>query len=184
MSPTFPMWPAAELSPMRSGYELLTKAVAGALRHANEGALPPFARTLGLPQSELMAALACCLPGRDAQIPIPESKYAAIVGTAPGMFTELVAMMMARRTPEADARHVDWLARAFAAASLGRRFLWQDLGLAGRHEITALMKLYFHPLFKRNTTDLKWKRFLYLELGARHGNQDLRPPGCGIGSTQ
>lgn len=181
----FPLWPAAELAPLRSGYELLVKAVTGALQHAREGALPPFARTLGLPQSELLALLASCHPRRDAQAPIPESKYAAIVGTVPRLFSDVTAMLATLRTPEADPRHADWLARAIAAAALGTRFLWQDLGLAGRHELTALIRLYFQPLYQRNTTDLKWKRFLFLELGALQGNLHLKPPGCsGCGQFQ
>lgn len=177
MSPTFPLWPAAELSPMRSGYELLTKAVSGVLRHASVDVLPPFVRTLGLSQSELMAALECCRP-YEAYVPVSELKYAVVVGTVPKLFHEVVAHLMASRTQEADARHVNWLARAIAAASLGNRMLWQDLGLAGRDEVTALMKLYFQPLYQRNATDLKWKRFIFRELGIKLGRHDMQPPGC------
>lgn len=177
MSPTFPLWPATELSPMRSGYELLTKAVAGVLRHASDGALPPFVRTLGLPQAELMNLIECCMPGQ-VYVPISELKYAVVVGTVPELFTEVATLLASLRTPEADAEHVNWLARAIAGAILGGRFLWQDLGLKGRHEVTALMKLYFQPLYQRNVTDLKWKRFIFLELAARLGKQDLQPPGC------
>lgn len=177
MSPTFPLWPAAELSPMRSGYELLTKAVSGVLRHASVDVLPPFVRTLGLPQSELIAMLECCRP-YEAYVPISELKYAVVVRTVPPLFHEVAAHLMASRTPEADAQHVNWLARAIAAASLGNRMLWQDLGLAGRHEVAALMKLYFQPLFQRNVTDLKWKRFIFRELGDKLGRHDMHPPGC------
>jgi nitrogen fixation protein NifQ len=177
MSPTFPLWPAAELSPMRSGYELLTKAVTGVLRHAGVDVLPPFARTLGLPQRELMDLLECCRP-HEAYVPVAESKYAVLLRTVPPLFSEVAALLMALRTPEADAQHVNWLARAIAAASLGNRMLWQDLGLAGRHELVALIKLYFQPLYQRNSTGLKWKRLIFRELGVTQGRQDMRPPGC------
>jgi nitrogen fixation protein NifQ len=87
-------------------------------------------------------------------------------------------MLLSHRTPHADAVHADWLARAIAAASLGRRFLWQDLGLQGREEVGALLREYFEPFYRRNVADIKWKKFLFVELGARQGEAAMPAPGC------
>lgn len=90
----------------------------------------------------------------------------------------LVDMMMAQRSILADAREALLLAQAIGIASHGRRHLWQDLGLRGRDDVSALLAHYFAPLFLRNVHNLKWKRFLYQELGALQGRTGLRPPGC------
>lgn len=157
-----PSVPAAVLKPE----PLLLRALAGVLHSAQEGELPLFVRTLGLPQPALLQMVGCCFPSLDYHEPIPERKYAALMASVPPLFNDVHAMLVAQRTPLTDLRHADWLARAFAGASLGQRFLWQDMGLAGREELAALLQRYFEPLHRRNTSDLKWKRFLLLELGA------------------
>ena len=39
--------------------------------------------------------------------------------------------------------------------------LWQDLGLSNRGELSKVMKSYFAPLARRNTSDMKWKKFFF-----------------------
>jgi len=162
--------------------EALQQAVAGVLRNAHAGALPPFARTLGLPQAALSEVLRCCLPQLAATDAIPERKYAALMQNMPALFDDVRTLLLEQRTPDADPLHVEWLARAIAAASLGNRFLWQDLGLAGRDDVGALLRLYFRPLHDNNREQLKWKRFIFLQLGARKkqpGLQATGGPQCG-----
>ncbi|SFM38551.1 nitrogen fixation protein NifQ [Rugamonas rubra] len=172
-----PLRPPAEAAPAAD--TLLPVAVAAVLRHAREGSLPLFARTLGLPQAELLALVADCLPGQPDSMPIPASKYAALAEHAPVVFHELVALLRAGATPGGAARRAGWLARAVGAACMGRRHLWQDLGLAGRDEVSALLRHHFQPLYAANTDDIKWKRFLFEQLGRTLGRPGLRPPGCG-----
>lgn len=156
--------------------EALQQAVGGVLRNAHAGALPPFARTLGLPQTALLEVLRCCLP-RLATDAIPERKYAALMHNMPPLFDEVRALLMELRTPDAEPLHVEWLARAIAAACMGNRFLWQDLGLAGRDDVGVLLRRYFQPLHDANREDLKWKRFIFLQLGARKKQPGLQAPG-------
>lgn len=52
------------------------------------------------------------------------------------------------------------------AAMIARRcksphHLWQDLGLRNRGELSALMNRHFAALARRNSSDMKWKKFLY-----------------------
>src|SRR5471030_2390977 len=97
---------------------LALQAIAGVLRSAHDGELPLFVRTLGLPQCALAQMMHCCFPQREADDPIPERKYAALMASVPQRFRQMVALLSAARTPDVDPLHADWLARAFAAASL------------------------------------------------------------------
>lgn len=52
------------------------------------------------------------------------------------------------------------------AAMIARRaqqpnHLWQDLGLRDRGELSLLMERHFTPLARRNSRNMKWKKFLY-----------------------
>lgn len=163
--------------------DYLRMAVAAVLRHAQEGELPLFAWTLGLQQDELIAALASCFPelrpaGGQTLIALSTSQYRSLLQTAPVDFLPLKNLLTDYRSSHVQADQADWLARAIAAASFGSRHLWQDLGLPGREAVSGLMQKYFEGLYRRNTQNIRWKRFLFAELGLRQGNSDLRPPAC------
>lgn len=145
---------------------LVLAALAGVLRSAQDGELPLFVRTLGMSQAALLRMAGCCFPALDYHEPIPERKYAALLACAPPEFHKLHALLMAQRSAGTDPCHADWLARALAAACLGQRFLWQDLGLTGREELETLLRGYFGPLHVRNGGRGQWKQFLMQELGA------------------
>ncbi|MBA5685445.1 nitrogen fixation protein NifQ [Rugamonas apoptosis] len=145
---------------------LLLAALAGVLRNAQDGELPLFVRTLGMSQPALLRMAGCCFPALDYHEPIPERKYAALLACTPPEFHRLQARLLAQRGADADPCHADWAARALAAACLGQRFLWQDLGLTGREELEALLRRYFGPLYVRNGGRGQWKPFLMQELGA------------------
>ena len=53
------------------------------------------------------------------------------------------------------------LARMIARRCQRPHHLWQDLGLAERGELTALMERHFPRLARRNAEDMKWKKFFY-----------------------
>ena len=162
----------------RGGSSLMLRAIAGVLRNAQEGELPLFAWTLGLPQPALLVMVGHCFPELGALEPMPQRQYDAIVATAPAEFCDLAAMLFANRSPDADPQHAAWLAHGIAAASLGSRHLWQDLGFAGRDAVFDLLAHYFEPFYRRNAKNIKWKRFLFAELGALQGRPDLHPPKC------
>ncbi len=139
----------------------------GVLATANAGHLPPFAMALGLPATEL------------ASITEPVPDHDELLSQTPPLFYELIALMLDNRSAGIDVTQAKWLAHAIAAGTFGQRHLWEDLGADGRATVSALMRHYFEPLFLRNTLNLKWKRFLYEQLGAARGTPGLRPPGCG-----
>ncbi|WP_296751596.1 nitrogen fixation protein NifQ [Thiobacillus sp.] len=157
---------------------LARAAIAGVLRNAEAGELPLFAATLGFDRLEFNALVETLQPGARLSMPDLGEGYALCAVQEPELFDPLARMLWEQRAPDLSERRARWLAHAVAAASFGHRHLWQDLGLAGRAETTALLDLHFPALAARNTADLKWKRYLFLALGERLGLDDLQPPGC------
>ncbi|MBI5164018.1 MAG: nitrogen fixation protein NifQ, partial [Magnetospirillum sp.] len=58
-----------------------------------------------------------------------------------------------------DGPETEWLAAIVARRSLNTNHLWQDLGLPGRADLSALMRRHFAPLAAKNDRDMKWKKF-------------------------
>jgi nitrogen fixation protein NifQ len=152
--------------------------IAGVLRHAQDGDLPLFAWTLGLPQREWLVMLDTCFPGLGDLEAMQPHAYAAIEKTLPKFFLDLASMLFEQRSKTVDAQHADWLARAIAAGCHGNRHLWQDLGLRGQNDVSALLSSYFPSLHAKNIGSVKWKRFLFSELSSRQNNCEILPPDC------
>lgn len=155
---------------------LMVRAVDGVRRNARQGALPSYAWTLGLSRPVYAAMLAQHDLGWTEPMSVADHDRGRTI--APADLHALAAMLYTARSLEVDANHADWLAHAIATAAFGHRHLWQDLGMAGREDVSRLLAFFFPALFARNVRDLKWKRFLFVELGASRGESDLRPPHC------
>jgi nitrogen fixation protein NifQ len=56
--------------------------------------------------------------------------------------------------------------------------LWQDLGLANRGELSRLMLQHFTLLARRNTEDMKWKKFFYRMICRDEGFRMCVAPTC------
>ncbi|MFZ6645920.1 nitrogen fixation protein NifQ [Undibacterium sp. TJN25] len=155
---------------------LALAAVAAVLEHARQGLLPPFAATLGLNYRAYADMLSQYPALLRAYTAIPEHDCAAIASTGPELFREMVQLLLDNCI--AGGMQTEWLARAIAAAGFGSRHLWQDLGMSGRSDVSALLRLFFPALYAGNVHNYKWKKFLFAELGRRHGMSGLRPPKC------
>lgn len=94
---------------------------------------------------------------------------------------DVVDLLLNHADPEAgsatDARRV---ALTVAVACLGDQHLWQDLRLASRAELSALMRHWFPALVARNHGDMKWKKFLYRQFCSREGIYVCPAPSCGV----
>lgn len=165
-------------APPTSPPDLRQRAIAGVLRHAQEGDLPLCAWTLGLAHQEWLAMLEASFPELGELEAIPAQAYAAIQATTPAAFFALLALLTAHRHQNADERHSDWLARAIAAACLGSRHLWQDLGLADRADVGMLLSTFFPALYRKNSQQLRWKRFLFAELDTQSQLSVTARPKC------
>lgn len=56
--------------------------------------------------------------------------------------------------------------------------LWQDLGLRNRGELSELMGRHFAPLARKNSQDMKWKKFLYRMVCGTEGFTLCTAPVC------
>lgn len=91
---------------------------------------------------------------------------------------DLIALLLDYRAGPQDIHA--WLARIVANGCAGRDHLWQDLGLANRGELSALMQAAFPTLAALNTGDMKWKKFLYRHYCQRDGIYVCPAPSCGV----
>lgn len=158
-------------------YPLMVRAIHGTLRNAQEGEIPLFAWTLGMTQPAYQSMLAQCLPGLTGE-PLSAQQHAQLGQNTPPDFALLAQLLYTQRSPDADPLHADWLARTIAAACFGSRNLWEDLDLNGLAAVSTLMRCYFKPLYDLNVRTLKWKHFLFMELGLQRGQPGPRPPTC------
>ncbi|WP_394781898.1 nitrogen fixation protein NifQ [Undibacterium sp.] len=175
MNPTMPATSQPSFNPPNAA-QLAPLAICAVVAHARQGLLPPFAATLGLDYAEYQDLLQHHPAIQQAQAAIPEHEYPAIAGTSPAQFTALFYML--QENCESVDMKCQWLARAIAAAGFGSRHLWQDLGMSGRDDVSALLRTFFPALYAGNVHHYKWKKFLFAELGRRQGMPDLRPPKC------
>lgn len=156
------------------GDELAQRAMAGVIAAANGGQLPLFASTLGMRFDEFSAILTDEAKGCMRPSPLHAKLLA---GWLPELFPHLVEMFWSKQS--CDDKINWWVAHAIASACFGQRHLWQDLGLRGRNELSRLLEERFYWLYVSNIHALKWKMFLFHELGKRLGMPALTPPGCG-----
>lgn len=75
---------------------------------------------------------------------------------------------------------VDQVAETVAVACLGDNHLWQDLQLANRAELSALLQRWFPALVEKNRFDMKWKKFLYKQLCEREEVLVCKAPSCAV----
>jgi len=92
-------------------------------------------------------------------------------------YSDLLGLLMENLSvPMREGKAVsEWV----AASCLGENHLWQDMGLANRCELSAIMDKYFAPLFAANVFDMKWKKFFYKQICVREGFTLCKSPSCG-----
>ncbi|SIO43218.1 nitrogen fixation protein NifQ [Rhodovulum sp. ES.010] len=70
------------------------------------------------------------------------------------------------------------LAAMIARRAMEPDHLWQDLGLRDRGELCTLLERHFAPLARRNTGNMKWKRFFYRLICESEGFVLCAAPSC------
>lgn len=79
-----------------------------------------------------------------------------------------------------DSEVAAWLAAVVARRALAANHLWQDLGVADRAELSEMLHRHFAPLARRNTRNMKWKKFFYRELCQLEGVNLCKSPVCDV----
>ena len=149
------------------------RAIATVRRLAVEGWLPDSARWLGM-REEQCAPLLRTL-GLDADDSGIES-VGLLLSPAPYL-PMLNSMLWTYRADDGDITRLTLA--AVASACFGSRHLWEDLGLNGREDVSALLQRHCPGLAASNAEGVRWKRYLFQRLGEELGLRgELRPPGC------
>lgn len=127
---------------------------------------------LGLPAGELAALLRHWFPHATGLASCLRSTGA----TADDEVDMLRGLLLAHRSTEGnDGR---WLAAMVARRAVEPNHLWEDLGLRDRSELSRLLSRHFTPLARRNTRNMRWKRFFYRTLCEADGLVLCSTPVC------
>ncbi len=162
---------------MRSNDGFITSPPAkdGLLARAFAGVLSRFP-TLGLDPREHSALRRCHFAGPGGAQDVSEAG-----GCDPMRAEEhgdLVELLLAHRAD--PSRETLWLAFTIATACLGDNHLWQDMGLNGREELSALLDKHFTALYQKNVHNMKWKKFFYKELCRKAQVALCKAPSCRV----
>jgi nitrogen fixation protein NifQ len=77
-----------------------------------------------------------------------------------------------------ESAETSWLVSIMTRRSMSPRHLWQDLGLRSREELSRLIGERFPALGRRNTQNMKWKKFFYRCLCELEGFTLCSAPTC------
>ncbi|MBP6337463.1 MAG: nitrogen fixation protein NifQ [Vitreoscilla sp.] len=122
-----------------------------------------------------------------ARIPWPvlREDFAARRALREDEVADVAALLLDHADPQAGpAEWREAAATAVAVACLGDNHLWQDLLLANRGELNAIMRHWFPAIVAKNSGDMKWKKFFYRQLCERAEILICKSPSCGVCTDQ
>jgi len=156
-----------------------TRALARAIGLTWGWPLGPVGGVLGLAEDASRVLFDRCFPGAIALLAQVHS-LGAPASSDPRLdeFADLLELLMAHRKDRTI--QGEWVARAVAAGCMGDNHLWEDLGLASRASLSALLNAHFPALVAQNTHNLRWKRFFYRQLCQRAEISLCKAPSCGV----
>ncbi|MCC9595647.1 nitrogen fixation protein NifQ [Rubrivivax sp. JA1055] len=126
-----------------------------------------------LPEEVLLAR-----PGGRLMEPRPVPEALARRAARADEVEDLVALLLDHAEGPREAAAA--IAETLAVACLGDNHLWQDLQLGSRAELSALMTWWFPALVRKNSADMKWKKFLYKQLCEREQLFVCKAPSCAV----
>jgi nitrogen fixation protein NifQ len=91
---------------------------------------------------------------------------------------DVLALLLEHANPALPADQQRAMARRIAVGTLGDLHLWEDLGLASRAELGALMQHHFPALVAANAAGMRWKKFIHRALCQRAEILICRSPTC------
>lgn len=124
-------------------------------------------------------------PADEVPWPVLRTDFDARRAAREDEVADVAALLIAHADPLAGPpERIEAAATAVAVACLGDNHLWQDLRLAHRGELNALMRHWFPDLVARNAGDMKWKKFFYRMLCERAEILICKSPSCGVCSDR
>lgn len=149
----------------------LAKIVASWL--VGDGVLPDF---LGLEPPQFETICAVFFSGLD----IPSEAFSGSVLDYTRMSEKDDLINLLKMHAREKTEDIDWVIGMIVSSCLGNDHLWQDLGVWQRGELTAFLTYNFPTLARRNSKDMKWKKFLYKQLCETEGIYLCRAPSCEV----
>jgi nitrogen fixation protein NifQ len=128
----------------------------------------PMTDRLGLTRVRLLALIDLV----DCALPLPQDAPDPVVDDEEQSLLDLLTDELDSASPAGI-----FLPAIIARRSMEPNHLWEDLGLAARPDLTALMGRHFPALAARNP-GMRWKRFLYRSLCERQGFVACAAPSC------
>ncbi|MBR1279355.1 nitrogen fixation protein NifQ [Bradyrhizobium sp. AUGA SZCCT0283] len=130
------------------------------------------AERAGLAAADLASLMAHWFPGACGL-----GLAGTVAGVADDDETAMVCdLLLANRSSEGEVGR--WLAAMIARRAMEPNHLWEDLGLRERSELTRLLSRHFGPIARRNTQNMRWKRFFYRALCESDGFVMCTTPVC------
>lgn len=145
----------------------------GSILEAQRAGRTCLPTTLGLEEAVFVALFGMPLPGAPSERDLLREELLALRRDEWG---ELRDLLLADRRGSDPAETA--MAAIVAAACLGGDHLWRDLGLVSRLELQALLSHNFPALARRNTQNMRWKKFFYKQLCEQEGGYVCRSPSC------
>jgi nitrogen fixation protein NifQ len=134
-----------------------------------------LAERAGLSSIELIGLVAQLFPAAAF-----DASWLSLAGASASPEEDEIAMvrdlLLSQRSTDDDVGR--WLAAMVARRALEPNHLWEDLGLRERSELSRLLMRHFGPLARRNTNNMRWKRFFYRMLCEDDGFVMCTTPVC------
>jgi len=173
---------AVLMSCAANGSDPATLALAGVLAQALDQHGYHLLPLPGLDADATRRLLAHWFPGADTWLGLdwralqgadrPEPRHDEI--------DDLIGLLSTHAAPTVAPERAAELARAMACASLSDHHLWQDLYLPSRQELTELIAHWFPEMARRNSNNMKWKKFFYRQLCEREEIMICKSPSCNL----
>ncbi len=160
--------------------EALTYAFAGVILGSGRGDIRPPNLGMGLAREHFAALLARYFPGAELTPAAVDHLASCVAGNVRRVdeFDELLALLLEHRSD--DAPYTTWLAYALASGCTGGKHLFEDMGLPERQMLSDLLERHFAALYRKNTGNMRWKKFFYKQLCDRAEVKACLAPSCGV----
>jgi nitrogen fixation protein NifQ len=134
----------------------------------------PLGACVGLGGEDLMALVSRYFPHAERMLARFDSRQRPPMTEVEARLREMLESLSTEQSP---LEHE--LSAIVARRAQRQNHLWQDLGLRNRGELGELMRRHFAPLARRNTQDMKWKKFFSRQLCVDGVAPVCTSPSCG-----
>jgi len=142
---------------------------------SNSAGMGVMPRLLGLDAGLFGQMLRTTFPGVNWPVDVPRQAGGDVAAAMPE-YDELKSLLSEFAAPRL--REEPWWIELMIAGCAGRDHMWRDMGLFERKDLTRLIRNCFPELGRRNTRDMKWKKFIYKQLCEREGIIACPAPTC------